>query len=476
MKINFERAEGTKVRLLPVLSGQPCEYMLPAGKQAEGAVTWYYRRKADEQDALVIGMGEFAALKLESVRRAGGRAARALLAEAQPLGELSAEAALAATGGKPEEAQGWVQAWIEGWLLGLYQYDKYRGKSRSGRTVALSILPDKGGVLGLVQLEAAEAEARLRAEAAMLTRDLVNDTPDGLHPASFVIGVERHFAGLPVKLRVFQGEELVKRQMNGLLAVGAGSSHSPALIEIAYEGAPGEPLLALVGKGVTFDMGGMNVKTGRDISDARMDMGGAAAVAGAMDILARTQAKVNVTALLAVVDNLPGPGAMLPSSVVQYPNGLTVQVANTDGEGRLIIADALLHAAALGASKVIDIATLTGNVGAALGLGIAGIWGDEAMTRELVAIGERNGERLWPMPLMDEYELSCGATTPICAISGPAIWPGRLRPHCSSGDSWTRQWIGFTLIWQGQCSINPTQATRKRERPVMVRGCWLTMQ
>ena len=95
---------------------------------------------------------------------------------------------------------------------------------------------------------------------------------------------------------------------------------------------------------------------------------------------------------------------MLPSSVVHYPNGLSVQVANTDGEGRLIIADALLHAANLGADKVIDIATLTGNVGAALGLEIAGIWGDPQITADLVEIGERNGERVWPMPLMDEYE------------------------------------------------------------------------
>ena len=178
--------------------------------------------------------------------------------------------------------------------------------------------------------------------------------------------------------------------MNGLIAVGAGSKYEPAMIEISYNGAESgkeSPHIVLIGKGVTFDMGGMNVKIGRDISDARMDMGGAAAVVGAMDILVSRKAPVRVTALIAVADNLSGPDAMLPSSVVHYPNGLSVQVANTDGEGRLIIADALLHAAHLNADKVIDIATLTGNVGAALGLEIAGIWGDQELTADLVEIG-----------------------------------------------------------------------------------------
>ena len=141
------------------------------------------------------------------------------------------------------------------------------------------------------------------------------------------------------------------------------------MIEIAYNGAGSEkesPHIILIGKGVTFDMGGMNVKIGRDISDARMDMGGAAAV-GCHGYSGIAKAPVRVTALIAVADNLSGPDAMLPSSVVHYPNGLSVQVANTDGEGRLIIADALA-CANLGADKVIDIATLTGNVGAALGL------------------------------------------------------------------------------------------------------------
>ncbi|RXZ78777.1 leucyl aminopeptidase family protein [Paenibacillaceae bacterium] len=404
MNISIGAASGPAVRIGLIHIGQPFLYPLPDHRRAAGAVSWYYGRTAQESDVLAIGMGEPDGAKLEQARRAGGCAARALISEDRPVGELPVSELLAAAGGDRAIALKWVQAWTEGWLLGLYRYDNYRGVTKSSRTVELCLVSDESAQLSADVLETAVSAGRVRANATMLARDLVNETPHGLHPESFVEIVRQHFADLPVKVKVYEGKELEERQMNGLLAVGAGSVYKPALIEMTYEGAEGEPLLALVGKGVTFDMGGLNVKTGRDISDARMDMGGAAAVVGAMDILARTEAGVNVTALIAVVDNLPGMQAMLPSSVVRYPNGLTVQVANTDGEGRLIIADALLHAANLGAVKVIDIATLTGNVGAALGLGIAGIWGDEEMTRSLVAIGETNGERLWPMPLMDEYE------------------------------------------------------------------------
>ncbi|RRJ67429.1 leucyl aminopeptidase family protein [Paenibacillus oralis] len=317
-----------------------------------------------------------------------------------PVSERAATTASAAT-----SAAAWLQAWLEGWLLGLYRFDKYRGHTRSSASVEMIVRPADWPELSLRQLEETRETARIRAEGAMLARDLVNEPPDALNPERFAARVQSHFAGTPVRIRVYKGQELAEREMNGLLAVGAGSKHAPALIELLYDGgSPDLPLLALVGKGVTFDMGGMNVKTGRDISDARMDMGGAAAVIGALDILVRQRAAVRVAALIAVADNLPDARALLPSSVIRYPNGLAVQVANTDGEGRLILADALLHAAKLGAAEAIDIATLTGNVGQALGLGIAAILGDDGMSRELVDIGERNGERLWPMPLMDEYE------------------------------------------------------------------------
>ncbi|MFE5321108.1 M17 family metallopeptidase [Paenibacillus sp. NPDC056579] len=406
MRITIDKSESPDVLIHPAYAGESLPYPLGESRKRPGTMTWLYGRSEGERDALAAGMGERRSVTLERVRRAGGAAARALLQEGRSSGALvRASSAAAAQDGK-EAAAAWLQAWIEGWLLGLYRFDKYRSATKIQGDVELILRSEEWVELTRTEMEAVVELALHRAEGTNLTRDWVNETPDTLNPDAFVQWTLDLFKDRPVSIHVYRGQELTDRGMNGLITVGAGSKHAPALIELRYEAAAAAdaPMLALVGKAITFDMGGMNSKTGRDISDARMDMGGAAAVIGAMDILVRQQAPVRVTALIAVADNLPDARATLPSSVIRYPNGLTVQVANTDGEGRLVLADALLHAAKLGAAQAIDIATLTGNVGDALGLGIAGIWGDADMARSLVEIGERNGERLWPMPLMDEYE------------------------------------------------------------------------
>jgi len=403
MRIAISPGREAQVAVYPVYVGESTVFPLREGRAKSAAVTWFHARADGESEILAVGLGEREAGGAERVRRAGGIAARSLSREGWRTAVLHRPQSEAGQSDKAASVS-WLQAWVEGWLLGLYCFDRYKQSGAGIREVELNIPAEEWPSLTRSELDRTISVARARAEGAMLARDLVNDTPDALNPDTFVERVVARFANQPVRIKVYSGQELVDRQMNGLLAVGAGSWHKPALIEIRYEGDSNLPLLALVGKGITFDMGGMNVKNGRDISDARMDMGGAAAVIGAMDILVKQGAKANVAALVAVADNLPDAAAMLPSSVIRYPNGLSVQVANTDGEGRLVLADALLHAAKLGAAEAIDIATLTGNVGQALGLGLAGIWGHDGMMKRLVEIGERNGERLWPMPLVDEYE------------------------------------------------------------------------
>jgi leucyl aminopeptidase len=402
MNILFDSANGADTLIYLAYEEEAFPLRLGEAHKQSGSVTWLYARSEEESDVIAIGMGKRRALTLEKVRRAAGSAARTALREGRNSASFVRRTAESNISAADE-----LQAWIEGWLLGLYRFQTYRGVTKIDISVDLLLQTADWPELTKLELEVVLSTGRMRAEGAVVARDLVNEVPGTLNPDRFAEWMVEYFErdNAAVKVHVYRGQELVDLQMNGLLAVGAGSKHSPALVEIRYESNPELPMLALVGKGVTFDLGGMNVKTASDISDARMDMGGAAAVIGALDILVRNQAHVNVTALIPVVDNVPDAEAMLPSSVIRYPNGLTVQVANTDGEGRLIIADALIHAANIGATKVIDIATLTGNVGAALGLGIAGIWGDGEMTQSLVEIGERNGERLWPMPLMDEYEV-----------------------------------------------------------------------
>ncbi|WP_312148289.1 leucyl aminopeptidase family protein [Paenibacillus odorifer] len=402
MNILFDSANGADTLIYLAYEEEAFPLRLGEAHKQSGSVTWLYARSEEESDVIAIGMGKRRALTLEKVRRAAGSAARTALREGRNSASFVRRTAESNISAADE-----LQAWIEGWLLGLYRFQTYRGVTKIDISVDLLLQTADWPELTKLELEVVLSTGRMRAEGAVVARDLVNEVPGTLNPDRFAEWMVEYFErdNAAVKVHVYRGQELVDLQMNGLLAVGAGSKHSPALVEIRYESNPELPMLALVGKGVTFDLGGMNVKTASDISDARMDMGGAAAVLGALDILVRNQAHVNVTALIPVVDNVPDAEAVLPSSVIRYPNGLTVQVANTDGEGRLIIADALIHAANIGATKVIDIATLTGNVGAALGLGIAGIWGDGEMTQSLVEIGERNGERLWPMPLMDEYEV-----------------------------------------------------------------------
>jgi len=405
MKITIDETHLMETSIYTVYEGEETTFRLKDSRKKSQVLTWFYGRTADENDDLVAGMGQRSNLTAEQIRRTSAAAARMLLKENKSSAVLIRTSA--APGASSISVADEFQAWVEGWIYGLYQFNKHRGVTANVQTVTLNFRQNDWQGLSREDMEIIMESAKKRIEGTQLTRDLVNESPETLNPEAFVAVVEERFKKAPVQLHVYRGQELVDRQMSGLLAVGAGSKYEPAMIELSYNGINSDhegPHIVLIGKGVTFDMGGMNVKIGRDISDARMDMGGAAAVIGAMDILVSQKAKVRVTALIAVADNLSGPDAMLPSSVIHYPNGLSVQVANTDGEGRLIIADALLHAATLGADKVIDIATLTGNVGTALGLEIAGIWGDQQITSDLVEIGERNGERLWPMPLMDEYE------------------------------------------------------------------------
>lgn len=403
MQIMLKSDRNTAVHIYPLYKDQKFMYPIRDEIRNTGRSAWFRSRSVEDKDIFVVGLGERNKLALEAIRRAGGLSARSIQKEG------FSEASLVRVIDDQEScteicASDWLQAWIEGWLLGLYGFHKYRTFIQSPKEVLLRIHPEDWPEMTDMELRQVIKVAEIRAAGTMLARDMVNETPDYLHPGRMVEWVVDHFKDTPVKITVYSGEQLKERQMNGLLKVGAGSVHPPAMIELHYEGDASLPLISLVGKGITFDMGGMNVKSGKDISDARMDMGGAAAVAGAMDILVSQQAKVNVVALIAVAENVPDAHAMLPSSIVSFPNGITVQAANTDAEGRLVLADSLIHAAALGAVEAVDIATLTGNVGQALGLGIAGIWGDATMTQCLVSVGERNGERLWPMPLMDEYE------------------------------------------------------------------------
>src|SRR5699024_239457 len=289
-----------------------------------------------------------------------------------------------------------ITAFVEGWNLGTYNYVTYRS-DQSPVSTELTIE-------GNQDYDSFIKAGKNRAEAVAFSRDLMNDIPSALHPQTFPERLEEEFNGTDVDVKTFTKEDLEKMEMNGVLTVGQGSEHEPTFVEMTYQGNPDKPLVALVGKGVTFDTGGISLKRGRHLSDMRMDMGGAAAVAGAMKLLAASQADVNVVGLIPMVENMPDSTAVLPGDVITYKNGHTVQIGNTDAEGRLILADGLLRAEELEADYIVDIATLTGAIAFALGPKVAGIFGEESLLTKMKAIGEENGDFVWPIPLIEDYD------------------------------------------------------------------------
>ncbi len=289
-----------------------------------------------------------------------------------------------------------VAAFVEGWHLGSYKFITYKSEECAFKTE----LQVRGGADVKSSIEAGQ----IRAAAAAFSRDLMNEVPNVLNPETFPAMLTEEFASTDVKVNVFHKEKLEELEMNGVLTVGRGSKYKPAFVELEYRTDESKPLVALVGKGVTFDTGGISLKSGRDLSDMRMDMGGAAAVAGAVKLLSAIQAKVNVVALIPIVENSPDNTSVLPGEIIRYKNGKTVQVGNTDAEGRLILADGLIRAGEWNAQYVVDIATLTGAIHNALGSKMAGVFGDEQLSFEMKQIGRENGDFIWPMPLVDEYE------------------------------------------------------------------------
>ncbi|MDY0409084.1 leucyl aminopeptidase family protein [Paracerasibacillus soli] len=290
-----------------------------------------------------------------------------------------------------------ITAFTEGWHLGTYSFATYKSKNPLSEKTEL-VMEDNHHVADFV------AKGKLRAEATAFSRDLMNELSNVLNPQTFPDRLQEEYANTGIGVTVFDKAELEKREMHGLLKVGQGSKYDPSFVELAYCGDDTKPLVALVGKGVTFDTGGISLKGSRDLSSMRMDMGGAAAVAGAMKLLAESNAPVNVVALIPMAENIPDQESVLPGEVIQYKNGKTVQIGNTDAEGRLILADGLIRAGELGAEYVVDIATLTGAIANALGSRLGGVFGDEALQLEMKKIGDENGDFVWPMPLVDDYE------------------------------------------------------------------------
>ena len=294
---------------------------------------------------------------------------------------------------------------LEGLLLSSYVFRKY--KSDDDKTTAVETMLFAGpGLKKNAALNRALDTVQYTAPGVFLARDLVNEPPSVATPTYLANQAKRLSNGNGLRTEVWGVNKIKAAKMNGLLAVSRGGPEEPRFIKLRY--APtGRPKkkIALIGKGLTFDSGGLSLKPAKSMQTMKIDMSGAAAVLGTMYAVSQIKPRVQVTGYVPSSENMPSGTAQKPGDVIRYRNGKTVEVLNTDAEGRLILADALIAAREDKPDVIIDLATLTGACMVALGSQVAGLFSnDEKLTDDLMASGRKAGERLWPMPLVEEYK------------------------------------------------------------------------
>ena len=349
---------------------------------------------------VLAGLGKPAKLDAQAAQRVGG----ALVAELAESGEAAVSLAidpLLALAGDAIEVAANIAL---GASLRAYRFDKYRTTRKREERPALKTLALLVG--GATAARRAFAPLASTATAVCRIRDLVNEPANVVNPGSFAAEAQT-LAALGIKVEVLGAKALRERGLNAMLGVGQGSANEPQLVILEWRGADEATApVVFVGKGVTFDTGGISIKPAAGMEEMKGDMAGAGAVFGVLQSLAARRAPVDAVGLCAMVENMPSGTAQRPGDVVRSASGQTIEVVDTDAEGRLVLSDALWYAQdRFKPRAMIDLATLTGSIITALGHEYAGLFSnDEALGRQLRAAGEATGERLWPMPFGPEYD------------------------------------------------------------------------
>ena len=367
------------------------------GKKLENLLV--VRRDGDRFAAgavLLVGAGDKAQLTSNVIRRVLGRASSAL----PRFGTVATTFPQAITGKGAADA---VQAAVEGIVLGTYRFDRY--KTAGSETKALTRIT----VLGSARADAKAARDAVKrgqvvAEAVCWARDLVNTPAGDMPPAEIAREAQKMAREVGLRCKIWGKPELEKGGFGGILGVGAGSVNPPRLIELWYKGAGTETPIALTGKGIAFDSGGLSIKDAKGMETMKCDMGGAASILATMRVIAILKPKINVIAAIPSSENMPSGSATKPGDVLTHRGGTTSEVLNTDAEGRLVLADALAYLAEKKPKVIIDTATLTGACMIALGDQITGAMGnDDALFHDIGAAGDAVGETMWQLPLYGDY-------------------------------------------------------------------------
>jgi leucyl aminopeptidase len=348
------------------------------------------------QKLLVVGAGKKEKFRPFQLGRLAGAAARFLRARG-----VRQMAWVAGNECDAEQVQ-WI---VEGVVLADYDADRYRTE-RNGDFRIDSLVVAGEGLVVSEEVNAAVEQGRTIGEAANFTRDLVNEPANRMTPTILARRAREMAERMGLVYQELGQEEIRNLKMGAFLAVAQGSDQPPRLLVLRYlpADAPESPVIGLVGKGVTFDSGGISIKPSQDMHEMKTDMAGGATMLGVMQAIARIKPKVRVIAVIPATENMPSGKAYRPGDVITSMSGKTIEVLNTDAEGRLALADALTYARQIGCNVLIDAATLTGAVTVALGNITTGVFGrHQEWIDRVVASGTRTGERMWHLPVDDDY-------------------------------------------------------------------------
>ncbi|MGQ0794366.1 MAG: leucyl aminopeptidase [Deltaproteobacteria bacterium] len=352
----------------------------------------YTLGKAAPERVLYIGIGKRGSLSADALRKIGITAAKRAKG-------LSGSIAF---GIETEGKKGLASALIEGMILGSYDFDKY--KTGAKKDAGLREIEIFEGALSDRAFQEELKYAKAISDATNFARDLVNEPPVVVTPTKLAQTAIEVAADGNLKCEIFDAKQMLELGMGGLIAVSLGSLEPPKFIHLTYEPArKAKKTVAVIGKGITFDTGGLCIKPRESMKTMKMDMAGAACVLGVMKAISKLNPSVRVHGLISATENMPGGRAYKPDDVIYALNGKTIEVIDTDAEGRIVLADALSYAVRLGAEEMVDLATLTGACMVALGSYTAGIMGNsEKLIDKVLKAAKGAGEKVWQLPMDDE--------------------------------------------------------------------------
>ncbi|MDY6911946.1 MAG: leucyl aminopeptidase, partial [Chloroflexota bacterium] len=356
--------------------------------------------KITPQMVMVVGLGKKRSFDIERVRRVAAIACKSL----RDAGARKVATVLHGAGTGRLAPESVAQAITEGSHLGLYSFREHLTKP-AGKKDIRELLIVEQAPRKQAQLKAAVKIGNVIAEASILARDMVNQPSNFMTPTDMAQKAREVADKCELGIEVLERDAMQELGMGALLGVAQGSQQPPKLIILTYKGnEASDKTLGIIGKGLTFDSGGISLKPSAKMDEMKGDMAGGAAVVAAMQAIGELKPKINVIGLIPATENLPSGTALKPGDVVKAMNGRTIEVLNTDAEGRLILADALSYAKKLGLSPMVDIATLTGACQVALGDICTGAFGNnQKIIDKMVNSGAETGERIWQMPMYDDY-------------------------------------------------------------------------